>query len=211
MLSISKKVCLGMTALLLAFSMQVSAGQCNKKTQRRCYTPAQVSVINPIQTTPSHCDVCGVRANILYGKNRNVSGLDIGLVNHVTGDMKGVEIGIVNNVEGDVYGVQSGVVNCSNCMTGYQEALINVNQRKATGFQRGFYNCTCDMNGVQYGLINFTRNLNGAQVGLINIQKSRKHFRIIPFINIAYTRKARQKQYCCPQQQPTPCYSYNSR
>lgn len=183
------------TLLLSAFSFHLSAGQCqNHRHKSSCCSSFQVSLCDPVQSNPSDCDVCGVRLNVLYGKNRNVTGLDVGLVNHATGDVKGLEIGVVNIVEGDFTGFQDGFYNTCKNLSGCQNGIVNHCTNKVNGVQRGFVNQAKDTSGVQWGLINFTRNLNGVQIGLINIQKSRKHFRILPIINIASTRMPKE---CC--------------
>lgn len=188
-------------ALLTVLAAHLSAGQHNcKKHSRGCYTPMQVSVVSPLQTSPSQCDVNGVRINLIYGKNRHVSGLDLGLINHTTGNMNGCELGIINNVEGNVVGVQRGFFNKSKNLNGCQDGWINICENRAKGMQSGFiFNHARDMTGVQLGgissakkmrglqigLINWTRDLQGAQIGLLNIQTSRKYVKILPLLNIS--------------------------
>lgn len=194
MLFIYRKT-LALSALLLALTLQISAVQCHQKVADSCYTPVQISLCDPVQTSPNVCDVCGLRVNVIYGKNHNVTGVDLGLINHVTGDMKGLELGAINVVEGEMSGMQTGLFNCCSNLNGVQNGLINVCENKADGVQRGFINQARDVNGLQWGLINISRNLNGVQLGLINIQKSRYHFRVMPIINIAFTRMPKDK---CP-------------
>lgn len=189
--------------LAMTLMMQLSAGHCYKKRSKRCFTPMQVSVIAPVQTSPTYCDVNGVRLNLLYGKNRNVSGIDVGIVNHATGNMNGYEVGVVNYVEGDVNGAQKGLVNRCNNLRGGQDGWINICEGRATGIQTSYiYSKACDMTGVQFGgicshakrvrgvqlgLINVTNHLKGAQIGLLNIQTSRRCFKVLPILNISTT------------------------
>lgn len=188
-----------LTVLVLG-TVEVSAAQNNKEC-RNCYTPAQVSLVAPVQTSPTTCDVNGVRLNLIHGKNRNVRGVDVGIVNQTTENMKGLEVGIVNIVGGDLHGVQDGIVNSCKNVRGVQTGLVNVCHCKCAGVQRGLlYNKCAHMKGFQWGgvvnqarrvqglqlgLINVTHDLNGAQLGLINVQTSRKCFKVLPILNFS--------------------------
>lgn len=190
-----------------------AAEQCHQ--QRRCFTPLQVSLFNKAQTSPDYCDVNGIRANLIYGKNKNVSGIDVGIVNHATGNLNGYEVGIINNVEGDVNGVQRGIYNHGRNVRGFQDGWVNVCEGRFTGVQSSLiYGGACDMcglqvsgivsnakrvRGVQVGLINFTNHLKGAQIGLINIQKSKSRFRVLPILNISNYKTKPKYRSCNPQ------------
>lgn len=202
-----------LTLMMLTTVKLPAAHNCSQKQQRRCFTPAQVSLVAPAQTSPSHCDVNGLRANIIYGKNRNVSGIDVGLINHATGNMNGYEVGIINNVEGDVNGVQRGFFNRARNVRGFQDGWVNVCDRRCTGVQSSLiYSGTKDMTGlqvgglvsnakrvrgVQIGLINFTRHLKGAQIGLLNIQTSRRYVKVVPILNISTSYGKPKCRSCC--------------
>lgn len=103
--------------LSVAFGLRAQAG-----------TPLQIALVHPVQLVDDLEDVNGLRLNVIYGDNFNVSGLDLGLVNKVTGDQKGVQIGLFN----DAY--------------------------SATGLQVGLFNRTEWLDGVQIGLVNIHKN-----------------------------------------------------
>jgi len=58
--------------------------------------PIQLSLFNPIQIVPEGESVNGIRLNLIYTKNANVTGFDMGLVNQTTGSQLGVQWGGVN-------------------------------------------------------------------------------------------------------------------
>ena len=83
--------------LLLAFSVDKIVAQDK---------PIQLALFNPVQLFNENTSITGLRINPLYGKNTTVSGLDWGLVNHMTsGVSKGVQFGLVGLVEADYVGV----------------------------------------------------------------------------------------------------------
>jgi hypothetical protein len=117
-------------------------------------SPIQISLFNPVQIVPETKSVKGVRLNLIYGKNADVTGLDYGLVNQTTGNEGALQIGLVNlayNSTEDGHGVQWGWVNRSR-----------------------------NMRGLQVGLVNFTETMHGVQVGVANIIQKGK----IPFLPI---------------------------
>lgn len=117
-------------------------------------TPIMFSLFNPAQIPAENYDVNGLRIDLLYGKCRNLRGLDVGLVNHATGREIGLEAGLVNYVEQNFTGLQVGAVNLADRMT---------------GFQVGVFNGADDVSGIQIGVINDTRIMRGLQLGLINV------------------------------------------
>jgi hypothetical protein len=118
--------------------------------------PVNLALVAPIQVFPATDAVKGVRLNLIYGKNAAMTGLDLGLANHVTGPVKGV---------------QWGAVNLSESMVGWQSGFVNVNEGEFEGLQWGTVNSTGRINGLQFGLVNYTQRANGVQIGLINIIK----------------------------------------
>lgn len=139
--------------------------------------PVGVALFNPVQWPDEHKSIKGVRLNAIYAKNRNLTGLDLGLllpVNHLTGTMKGVQLGLYNQVDGNAKGVQWGLVNQTRgSFKGFQFSWVNLNHGSFQGLQLGLYNEAPDLTGSQLGLFNRTENLQGLQVGLINMKGHR--------------------------------------
>jgi hypothetical protein len=72
----------------------------------------------------------------------DVTGLDVGIVNHATGNFGGLQWGLVGYVEKD------GV--------GWQDNAVNITKGKFTGFQYGWLNQDGEGNGFLVGLVNVT-------------------------------------------------------
>jgi len=120
--------------------------------------PIQVSLFNPVQIFPEGTSVSGVRLNMIYGKNANMTGLDYGLVNHVTGDGFAWQLGGLGYVEKD--------------FTGWQDNVINVTMGEVNGVQSGAYNTGGAVHGVQFGFVNNATSMRGLQLGLLNMTET---------------------------------------
>lgn len=133
-------------------------------------SPLQLALFNPIQLVPEGNAISGIRLNI-YGKNISLSGVDIGIINHLgTGDSKGLELGTVNFIEGNFYGIQWG-------------DLCNYTTQNFQGFQMAPINYARNMNGFQLGFLNYCENMIGLQIGIINIIHNGGILPIMPIIN----------------------------
>jgi hypothetical protein len=130
--------------------------------------PINIALVSPIQIVPPEVAVSGFRWNIIYGKNSAMTGLDIGIANHVAGPMKGVQIGWFNQTES---------------MVGWQDGIVNYTTGEAEGLQSGGVNYAGRINGLQLGLVNYAERANGVQVGLINIIKEGGMFPVMIIAN----------------------------
>jgi hypothetical protein len=147
--------------------------------------PFQLSFIGPtMQLVDDDADIKGVRINLIYGVNENVTGLDVGLVNRTSDSFKGLQWGFLgvshgrftgwqnnwagNVAESEFYGLQTGLVNIVGTGEGVQFG----------GFSHAEY-----MSGLQFSLVNFAEDFYGVQIGLINIIRSKDEFPILPFVN----------------------------
>jgi len=117
-------------------------------------TPFMFGLFNPAQVPTEDYNVDGLRIDLLYGKCRDLTGLDAGLVNHATGKVIGLEAGLVNYVEKNFTGLQVGGVNTGD---------------RVKALQIGLFNGADDMSGIQIGLINHTRIMRGCQIGVVNV------------------------------------------
>ena len=118
--------------------------------------PVNLALVTPIQVFPATDAIKGVRLNVIYGKNVAMTGLDIGIANHVTGLTKGVQWGLVNITE-------SGM--------GWQNGFVNVAEAEFEGLQWGAFNSAGRINGLQVAVVNYAQRANGVQIGLVNIIK----------------------------------------
>lgn len=147
--------------------------------------PVQLSLFNPAQVFPEKTSIEGVRLNLIYGKNANVSGLDWGLVNHTTGGGTAWQAGGLGMVEGDFIGFQDNIINITGGkFTGVQLGAFN-QSGSGHGLAVGWVNVSKNMRGVQLGLVNVTETMHGLQIGLGNvIQKGKMPF--LPIVNWSY-------------------------
>jgi len=117
--------------------------------------PINLSLVTPIQIFPDSDSIVGFRFSLLYGRNANFTGLDLGLCNHTTGSFKGVQFGLVGIAE--------------NGFLGWQDNFINVTGGKMEGLQVGAVNYAEHARGVQFGLVNYAGTISGIQIGIVNI------------------------------------------
>jgi hypothetical protein len=134
--------------------------------------PIQLALVPQVQLVHEDKSIQGFRLNI-YGRNENVTGVDIGLVHETKGDFKGVSFGVASIVHGEGRGLQfSGI---------YSEATT-----KMSGLQVGMVNHSNNMHGIQIGLANFADDMTGFQFGLWNEIKNKPQWNVIPIINAAF-------------------------
>ena len=180
---------------------------------RSAISPLGVSILPPLQFPPSDFGVTGVRASVLWGKHRDLYGLDFGLIGNITEqDFVGIGVsGLFNITKGNTYiiGLQfAGITNYNVQKTkvvGFQLAGgMNFNIAESSvvgvqlaplgniashttiyGLQVGLYNSAREVYGLQIGLINRTDNLHGIQIGLLNFNHSGT-FVVSPIINVGF-------------------------
>jgi len=136
--------------------------------------PINVALVTPIQIFPADQPIKGLRLNLIYGRNSEMTGLDVGIANHVAGRMTGV---------------QWGVVNLADDMVGWQSGTVNYTAGSFEGLMWGGVNYTGHINGLQLGIVNYAARANGVQIGLVNIIKKGGQF---PVMVIANWGKSRQ-------------------
>ena len=117
--------------------------------------PIQLALITPIQIFPASDSIVGFRFNLLYGRNAALTGLDLGLVNHNTGQVVGVQFGLAGFAE-------SGFL-------GWQDNMVNVVNGQLEGLQVGAFNYAERVRGIQFGLVNYAGTITGLQIGIVNI------------------------------------------
>lgn len=165
----------GVVAILFAGASYADKGRASSTAVAsggEAVRPIQLALVPQIQLVPEDESIQGVRLNI-YGRNQNVSGVDIGLAHETKGNFKGVGIGLINIVHGEGRGLQFGGI--------YSEAA-----ERMAGLQVGIVNRSKNMNGIQIGLANFADDMTGFQFGLWNEIKSKEQWNVIPIINAAF-------------------------
>ena len=146
--------------------------------------PVQVALFFPVQVFPETAAIRGVRISLIYGKNTDVTGLDIGLVSHTTRSFLGVQFGFVGVAEGDFTGAQlNGVVNFSRgTFQGLQWGTVN-SVEEGRGLQFSGVSVARQFRGLQIGIVNYAESLDGVQLGIVNIIKRGGAFPVLPLVN----------------------------
>lgn len=130
--------------------------------------PLQVSIWSPVQLVSASNSIAGLRFNLVYTDNKDVSGISLGAGWARTGGgMKGIELGAVNWTDGLTYGFKSGFLNYTGRRSvGLDLAAINIIKGEMTGFQAGIANYNYDaLHGWELGFVNY---INGRFIGIQN-------------------------------------------
>ena len=181
-------------------------------TAEAAFSPVSVNILSPVQFPPQDFSITGIRASVLWGKHRDLYGLDLGLVGNVTEQtFTGVAVsGLFNATHGTttviglqaaglanlntnkthVYGLQLALGLNSNeaesAVTGLNVALVNLSPHTTIyGIQAGLYNKAQDVYGFQIGLVNSCTNLHGVQIGLVNFNE-KGLFAVSPILNVGF-------------------------
>lgn len=136
------------------------------------FFPIGIYLLPNIGFPGEHWDVGPVRVNIIAGRNRDIYGLDLGLVgNMVTEEFTGLQsAGVFNRIGHSDGAVQlAGIFNkCYSGFTGLQVAIANVVDGEMDGLQIGLCNRSSVLDGMQLGVVNIVDSGDGVQIGVIN-------------------------------------------
>lgn len=135
--------------------------------------PIQLALFSPVQIFPETSSIAGIRLSLLYGNNVNVTGVDVGLVNRITGSGTGIQWGGVGLTDGNFNGVQWNV-------------FANVTKGNVEGVQLGWYNSAGHVHGAQLGLVNRAGTMKGLQLGILNFIDTGGQFPFFPIVNWSF-------------------------
>ena len=162
------------STMMMAVALAIGLGVSAKAEERAwAWSPLGIGIAAPIQLPFVDSDVYGLRLGGLFGYNRDVYGIDVGVAEICSGGFRGLQVAAMSWTErDDVYGVQaSALANVVNASTvALQLAPVNVVWEDAAGIQLGAVNFTTDFRGVQLGgIINWNDLASyGLQLGLVN-------------------------------------------
>lgn len=160
-----------------------------------------VSLFDPVQYPGSATSIVGIRFNLFYGRNHNLTGLDLGVpsfltpLNTLNGTLYGIQSGFYNEAKRvHPMGFQWGTVNYTReHFGGLQLAGGNITGDTVTGVQIGIVNRAGVLRGVQIGGFNYTGRLKGLQLGLSNLRgrprggaSGAAPYRFFPLVNWAF-------------------------
>lgn len=134
-------------------------------------TPFQIGLWPPNwQIVPQSINVSGLKLNLPFGGNENITGLDVGLAS-TSSCTSALQVNLfVNRAHEDFSGLQLSLINQAGNANGVMLGLLmNVTDDKARGIDIGLINSSLEMHGIQIGLINYTGVMTGIQIGLVNI------------------------------------------
>ena len=148
---------------------------------------------------PSDPDVRGMRMVLLYGKNTNVQGLDLGFAAISEAEnQKGLSFNMgLSQVTATSAGGAFSLINVHTGEdSGFNGAFINIVKNVGEGVNAGFLNMTeefsnVDIGGlsvskesnVQLGFVNVTKTINKVQIGFLNFAEN-GFFPVFPIFNI---------------------------
>lgn len=175
-------------------------------------SPLSVSIFPPVQFPPSDFSITGARVSALWGRHRDVYGIDVGLLGNITDQsFTGIAVsGLFNATHGttnvlglqaaglanfntnktSVYGIQFAALlnknDAESKVAGLQLALANLSPNtNVYGFQIGIYNKARAVYGLQIGLVNDCTDLHGLQIGLVNFHHNGL-FVVAPILNFGF-------------------------
>jgi hypothetical protein len=135
--------------------------------------PIQVALVNPIQIVHESNSIQGLRLNLIYGKNKDVTGLDWGFINSTTGNQVGIQWGGVGITEGN--------------FNGWQHNFVSITRGNFLGLQSGFVSYNAGkVNGLQFSVFNYAASLNGIQLGIINVIGEGGFLPVFPLFNFSF-------------------------
>ncbi|TFH17015.1 MAG: hypothetical protein E4H02_04010 [Lentisphaerales bacterium] len=171
--------------------------------------PFQIGIVSPVELVEPAESINGLRLNLLYGVNQNVTGWDFGICNHTVNNHNGLQLGGVNIVGNELVGFNMGLLNFAGGrvegssvglvnwavgdLAGTQDAiLLNVARSKVTyQFALGV-SWGETVEGGQFGIFNRATSMTGMQVGLLNVTRSLNGLQI-GVLNCAFEKEGRWK------------------
>ncbi len=198
--------------ILLSFSILSIHMASSNALAAAAVSPLAISIVKPIQFPSEDFSITGARLSLLWGKHRDVYGLDFGLlgniteqtftglsvsglfnITHGTTTILGLQLAGLANVntnKTNAYGLQLALLtnyqDAASSIVGVQVALANLTPHTDVyGLQVGLYNKAQSVHGLQIGIVNSTSDLHGIQIGLVNFNE-KGMFGVSPILNIGF-------------------------
>ena len=156
-------------------------------------TALQLSIWSPkLQLVPPEITISGLKLNLPYGSNCQITGIDLGLVSitreqgaELEARVAALQVNLFNSNSGSFSGLQAGLVNLSDTSCGIVLGAVNSTNGKASGIHCGLVNTSLEFRGLEVGLVNYTEFLEGIQIGLINIA-TKSTIPFLPIVNVCF-------------------------
>lgn len=148
--------------------------------------PFQIGLWAPnVQIVPDEINVAGLKLNLPYGGNNNITGIDLGFAS-TSENTSALQLNLILNQASEQFsGVQAAIVNHAERSEWLSLGLVNITGDRARGIQFGALNSTMEMRGLQVGLVNYAELMTGVQIGLANIIRESPVV-FFPFINFCF-------------------------
>lgn len=154
----------------------------------RAERPFQLALWPPdIQLVDESESIHGLRLEV-YGRNKDVTGVDLGFVHETTGFFHGVDFGLASMVGGEMAGLQWNMLYSQTTgeargwsagflthvgpnSRGLLTSAVSFTDGEFTGLQLSFIysEAKTHITGLQTGLFNHATDIEGVQLGFINI------------------------------------------
>src|SRR6185295_7579786 len=135
-----------LAAALVSLPIAAAAADTNTPvsdaSQAHSPAPIQLSLWDSVQVIDRDRSIHGLRLTLPYGRNWDVQGVDIGIVNRTNHDHSGVQLSIAGFVDGQMKGLQ-------------YNWLISSVGGEAQGAQFGIVNSVGTLQGAQFGAVNY--------------------------------------------------------
>lgn len=144
------------------------------------FWPPDLQLVNETES------ITGLRLNI-YGRNLDMTGLDLGFIHESTGGFGGIALGLASTVKSEMYGLQwvflysrtgggahgwsSGLLSrVDGGLHGIQTSAVSLTDGDSVGAQLSFIfnESKADLSGLQFGLVNRAAGIQGVQIGIAN-------------------------------------------
>jgi hypothetical protein len=206
-------LCLGLTGSVPTLAhAEKSSGSSSGSSGGSATLPVTFNLVPGAQVAKTESTVVGIRVSGVYGENKNMIGLDVGILGNVTSDTFGgaavaglfnktgkmavvtlfqvAGLTNINSGKAYIYGFEfAGLVNTvgdEGSIWGAQIAGLTNYAPKTDvhGLQLGLVNRARKVHGFQIGAVNIADSLSGIQLGLLNINHHGIPF--MPVINIGF-------------------------
>jgi hypothetical protein len=161
----------------------------------------QLSLWDSVQIVDRTRPIHGLRLALPYGRNWDVKGVDIGIVNRTDHDLVGAQFAfvglvggqlqglqynwLVSSVAGKTEGAQFAAVNTTGALEGAQFGAVNYARDGAMGASFGLVNVAeGPSEGLELGLVNYASRFEGVQFGIVNVTEH-LHGVQIGLVNVA--------------------------
>jgi hypothetical protein len=142
-------------------------------SEARSPAPVQLSLWDSVQVIDPERSIHGLRLTLPYGRNWDVQGVDIGIVNRVNHDLSGLQLSVAGFVDGQMKGLQ-------------YNWLISSVGAEAQGAQFGIVNRVGSLQGVQFGAVNYARDgASGAGFAAVNVYEGPSVGAMLGLVNYA--------------------------